>query len=95
MGGKVHLAVPSLLYHLLTVVQRVAATIASEGENAMGWLAQWWRQSDHYDRLSAHLAARGMDTLTRITISIVAGGLALVALGTIWTPTGPKGPVAR
>jgi diguanylate cyclase (GGDEF)-like protein len=60
----------------------------------MGWLAQWWRQSDHYDRLSAHLAARGMDTLTRITISIVAGGLALVALGTIWTPTGPKGPVA-
>jgi hypothetical protein len=60
----------------------------------MGWLAQWWRQSDHYDRLSAHLAARGMDTLTRTTISIVAGGLALVALGTIWTPTGPKGPVA-
>ena len=60
----------------------------------MGWLAQWWRQSDHYDRLGAHLAARRMDTLTRITVSIVAGGLALVALGTIWTPTGPKGPVA-
>jgi diguanylate cyclase (GGDEF)-like protein len=64
------------------------------GCKPMGWLAQWWRQSDHYDRLSAHLAARGMDTLTRITVSIVAGGLALVAVGTIWTPTGPKGPVA-
>ena len=60
----------------------------------MGWLAQWWRQSDHYDRLSAHLAARGMDTLTRVTVSVIAGGLALVALATIWTPTGPKGPVA-
>jgi diguanylate cyclase (GGDEF)-like protein len=60
----------------------------------MGWLGQWWRQSDHYDRLSAHLAARGMDTVTRITVSIIAGGLALVALGTIWTPTGPKGPIA-
>jgi hypothetical protein len=60
----------------------------------MGWANQWWRQSDHYDRLSAHLAAHNMDTLTRITIAIVAGGLTLVALGTIWTPTGPKGPVA-
>jgi diguanylate cyclase (GGDEF)-like protein len=60
----------------------------------MGWVAQWWSQSDHYDGLSAHLAARGMDTLTRITVSIIGCGLALVALGTIWTPTGPKGPLA-
>jgi diguanylate cyclase (GGDEF)-like protein len=60
----------------------------------MGWLGQWWRQSDHYDRLSAHLAARGMDTLTRITVAVIAAGLAVVALGTIFTPTGPKSAVA-
>ena len=60
----------------------------------MGWLSQWWRQSDHYDRLSAHLAARDMDTLTRITIAFIAGGLSVVAVGTIWTPTGPKGQLA-
>ncbi|WIM86576.1 GGDEF domain-containing protein [Candidatus Mycobacterium wuenschmannii] len=55
----------------------------------MGWVSQWWRQTDHYDRLSAHLAARGMDTLTRITVAIIAGGLSVVALGTTFTPTGP------
>jgi diguanylate cyclase (GGDEF)-like protein len=56
----------------------------------MGWLALWWRQSDHYDRLSSHLQARGMATLTRVTISVIAGGLAIDALATIWTPTGPR-----
>ena len=40
----------------------------------MDWLRLWWRQSDHYDRLSSHLQARGMDTLTRVTISVIAGG---------------------
>lgn len=59
----------------------------------MGWLRLWWRQSDHYDRLSSHLQARGMDTLTRATIAVVAGGLAGVALATIWTPSGPRGVV--
>jgi diguanylate cyclase (GGDEF)-like protein len=56
----------------------------------MGWVSQWWHQSDHYDRLGAHLAARGMDTLTRITVAIIAGGLSIVALGTTFTPTGPS-----
>jgi diguanylate cyclase (GGDEF)-like protein len=55
----------------------------------MGWISQWWRQTDHYDRLSAHLAARDMDTLTRFTIAFIAGGLSIVALGTTFTPTGP------
>ena len=56
----------------------------------MGWVSQWWRQSDHYDRLSAHLAARDMDRLTRFTIAFIAGGLAVVAVGTMFTPTGPR-----
>jgi diguanylate cyclase (GGDEF)-like protein len=60
----------------------------------MGWLRLWWRQSDHYDLLSAHLQARGMDTLTRATISLIAGSLAVVALATVWSPTGPRGTIA-
>jgi diguanylate cyclase (GGDEF)-like protein len=59
----------------------------------MGWLRLWWRQSDHYDRLSSHLQARGMDTLTRATISSIAGGLAVVALATLWSPTSPRSAV--
>jgi diguanylate cyclase (GGDEF)-like protein len=59
----------------------------------MGWLKLWWRQSDHYDRLSSHLQARGMATLTRATIAVIAAGLSVDALGTIWTPTGPHGAV--
>jgi diguanylate cyclase (GGDEF)-like protein len=60
----------------------------------MGWVSQWWRQSDHYERLSAHLASRDMDILTRITISFIAGGLAVVAVATYWAPTGPRNPMA-
>jgi diguanylate cyclase (GGDEF)-like protein len=60
----------------------------------MGWLSQWWHQPDHYDRLSAHLQARGMDTLTRGTVSFIAGALGLVALATICAPNGPRSPLA-
>jgi len=38
----------------------------------MGWLDRWWRQSDHYDRPSSHLQARGMGILTRATIAVIA-----------------------
>jgi diguanylate cyclase (GGDEF)-like protein len=59
----------------------------------MGWLARWWRDSDHYDRLSSHLQARGMATVARFIIALTAAGLSVDALGTIWTPTGPRGVV--
>jgi len=59
----------------------------------MGWLARWWRQSDHYDRLSSHLQAWGLATVARFTIALIAAGLSVDALGTIWTPTGPRGIV--
>jgi diguanylate cyclase (GGDEF)-like protein len=65
--------------------------VAGAKESAMGWLKLWWRQSDHYERLSAHLQARGMDTLTRATISLIGVALALVSVGTIWSGTGPRG----
>lgn len=60
----------------------------------MGWLSLWWRQADHYDGLSAHLQARGMDSVTRATISMIAGSLAVVALVTMWGPTGPRDTIA-
>ena len=59
----------------------------------MGRLRLWWRQADHYYRLSAHLQARGMATVTRATIALIAAGLSVDALGTIWTPTGPRGVI--
>jgi diguanylate cyclase (GGDEF)-like protein len=59
----------------------------------MGWLARWWRQSDHYDRLSSHLQAWGLATVARFTIALIAAGLSVDALATIWTPTGPRGVV--
>jgi hypothetical protein len=59
----------------------------------MGWLNRWWRQSDHYDRLSSHLQAWGLATVARFTIALIAAGLSVDALATIWTPTGPRGVV--
>ncbi len=57
----------------------------------MGWLGLWWRQPDHYDTLSSHLQARGLTTFIRATISVIAGGLAVDALATIWATPGPRG----
>jgi diguanylate cyclase (GGDEF)-like protein len=59
----------------------------------MGWLRLWWRQSDHYDRLSSHLATRGMAVIIRATISGIGVVLALVSVGTIWSPLGPHGVI--
>jgi len=59
----------------------------------MGWLGLWWRQPDYYDELSSHLQARGMGTITCATISVIGLSSGLVALGTIWSATGPRGVV--
>jgi diguanylate cyclase (GGDEF)-like protein len=59
----------------------------------MDWLRLWWRQPDHYDELSSHLHARGMDGLTRVIIAAVSLSSGLVALATIWSVTGPRGVV--
>jgi hypothetical protein len=61
--------------------------------SVMGWLGLWWRQPDYYDELSSHLQARGMGKLTRATITVIGVSLALVALGTVWSATGPRGVV--
>ncbi|MEY8013683.1 GGDEF domain-containing protein [Mycobacterium servetii] len=59
----------------------------------MGWVGLWWRQTDHYEQLTAHLRTRGMAGLIRATVSLIAAGLALIVLATVWTPTGPRGTV--
>lgn len=59
----------------------------------MSWLVRWWRQADHYDQLSSHLRARGMASLTRVSTATIAVSLALVAIATLWAPTGPHSPV--
>ncbi|WIM86577.1 GGDEF domain-containing protein [Candidatus Mycobacterium wuenschmannii] len=61
----------------------------------MGWFSFWWRQPDHYNHVSALLAARKVEALTRATTGGIAAGLALMALGTLWIPGGPRGEVAR
>jgi diguanylate cyclase (GGDEF)-like protein len=60
----------------------------------MGWLGLWWRQPDHYDELSSRLQARGIAAFTRTAIAVITAALAVNALATIWTPTGPRGIVA-
>jgi diguanylate cyclase (GGDEF)-like protein len=61
--------------------------------SAMGRLATWWLQADHYDEFSSHLQARGLTTFTRAAVSGVGVSLALVALATIPSTTGPRGVV--
>jgi diguanylate cyclase (GGDEF)-like protein len=59
----------------------------------MRWFSLWWGQPDHYDELSSHLQARGMGKFCRATISVVSLWSGLVALGSIWGTTGPRGVV--
>ncbi|MFY2860974.1 GGDEF domain-containing protein [Mycobacterium sp. THU-M104] len=57
----------------------------------MKWVGRWWRQTDDYEQLISHLRTRGMPHLVRAAISLISAGLALAALATVWTPTGPRG----
>jgi diguanylate cyclase (GGDEF)-like protein len=58
--------------------------------SVVGLLRVWWRQSDHYDQLSAHLLARQMATITRVTIAIIAASLSITIFATIWSSLGPR-----
>lgn len=56
----------------------------------MGLARLWWRQSDHYDELSAHLSARQLIPITRATIAVIAASLSVTALATTWSTLGPR-----
>ncbi|MEE3063652.1 MAG: GGDEF domain-containing protein [Actinomycetota bacterium] len=43
--------------------------------------------------MSAHLATRRMDTVTRVAIAAIAGSLSVTAGATIWSSLGPRTPV--
>lgn len=53
----------------------------------MRWLAEWWRQADHFDWLTGYLQAHGLSTATRRALAVVAASLVLVpfnvVLGTV------------
>ncbi|MBW0017510.1 MAG: GGDEF domain-containing protein [Mycobacterium sp.] len=59
----------------------------------MSWLGLWWRQSDHFDQLGSLLQSRGMAVRTRATVALIGAALTVVVLATIWSGTGPRGPV--
>ncbi len=61
----------------------------------MELIRRWWRQPDHYQWLSSYLAARNLQTFTRVMMFAVVGALGLVPVLMLLTPAGPHGPVAR
>jgi diguanylate cyclase len=59
----------------------------------MGWLAQWWRQSDHFDWLTGYLQSRGLGTSLRWVFAGVSASLALTPIDVVWSPV-PYRPAA-
>lgn len=59
----------------------------------MNRVRSWWRQPDHYDELNALLQARGVAPLLRRALSGASLAVALIALATIPSTTGPRGVV--
>jgi hypothetical protein len=55
----------------------------------LGVVGTWWRQTDHYDQLSSHLASRHMAKLTRTAVAVIATSLSITAFATIWSTLGP------
>ncbi|SPM34017.1 GGDEF domain-containing protein [Mycobacterium rhizamassiliense] len=53
----------------------------------MGWVAEWWRQADHFDWLTGYLQAHGLSKSTRRALAVVAASLVLVPFNvTLGTP---------
>jgi diguanylate cyclase (GGDEF)-like protein len=61
----------------------------------MNTALRWWRGLDHYYWLTAFLAARGLQQTTSRLVALVIFGMSAISLTLIWSPTGPRGPVAQ
>lgn len=59
----------------------------------MEWLAEWWRQPDHFDWLTGYLQSRGLSSSTRRILAGLSAALALWPANVLWGPT-PLQPVA-
>jgi diguanylate cyclase (GGDEF)-like protein len=70
-------------------VSAARATTTTSECNALDWIRRWWRQPDHYAWLSAYLAARGLQRLTRYMIACIVALLGLVPLLTLLSTFGP------
>src|SRR4051812_18769184 len=57
----------------------------------MNTAQRWWHGLDHYYRLTAFLAARGLQKTTCRLIALVIFGLSVISITLIWSPTGPHG----
>jgi diguanylate cyclase len=53
----------------------------------MKWLAQWWRQPDHFDWLTGYLQSRGFGLSLRWVFAGVSASLALTPIDVLWSPT--------
>lgn len=58
-------------------------------------IRQWWRQPDHFDWLSAYLAARNLQRFTRLMMAAIVLLLAVAPVLMLGSPTGPQGPLTR
>jgi diguanylate cyclase len=58
----------------------------------MKWLAEWWRQPDHFDWLSGYLQSRGLSTSLRRVFAGISASLAFYPGDVLWGPT-PHRPV--
>lgn len=55
----------------------------------MKWLADWWRQPDHFDWLSGYLQAHGLGTNTRRLLSGLSASLLMWPVAVVWGPALP------
>lgn len=59
------------------------------------WMYRWWRQPDHYQWLSAYLAARNLQRFTRYMVAAIVAALGVVPVLMLFTPAGPQSPLTR
>ena len=58
-------------------------------------LTNHWREPDHYAWMVGYLRHRGLATRVRLLISGATAGYLVLPMSMLWSPAGPRGPVAR
>jgi diguanylate cyclase (GGDEF)-like protein len=58
-------------------------------------LTRWWRQTDHFDWVSAYLATRGLQGLVRWTVAAATVFLSANTVSMQWSPGGSWRPVGQ
>ena len=58
-------------------------------------IRRWWTQPDHFHWMTAFLAARRVHVGMRYAMAATLGGLAVLIIATIGSPSGPQGAASR